>query len=160
MSLREVRNLKPESLATLRTTHIGTPMPVRFMFCDFSGLDLSEFDFELCEFHNCKLIRTTIRKAKKAKFFTCEMTDAVLANADIRWVFFSNCETSRMDITGAQTTVNCNFYSGMKAHNTDAYKLLYLISAMDAPIMQEVRKLIPEAARLILDCQFERDPQF
>lgn len=137
---------------------------IKFINCDLSRQNLAGLDFSFCEFHDCNLTQTRMTLLKGAKFFSCNLTQARFGHADMRKVSLMNCRVDNIELTGSDVPLDCYFYSGMKSStNTDMFKLLYLISAMETPFTATLKAFmesnIPAEDRKLLDRAFRVDPR-
>lgn len=137
---------------------------INFINCDLSRLDLGGLDFEDCIFDACDLRQTRMTKLKHAKFYSCNLIKARFSGADLRHAEFINCQGDNLELTGAEITLDCYLFSGIKSkENTDLYKLLYLVNQLDTPFTKELKDFmeesIPESDKKLLDRAFRRDPK-
>lgn len=131
--------------------------PVKFINCNLSGMDLRSVSLDDCVFDSCEFIGTRLGYARRAKFYSCNLSKADFSCADITGAYALNCKADKLRLAGAKITVGCDFLSGIKTeHDTDIWKLIYLIALVDSPLKKELLDLIPEKAGLVIDLQFDR----
>lgn len=132
--------------------------PLKLINCDLSGLDLRAIDLSYTVFDACNLIETQLDVCNHAEFYSCDLRRAKLTGADLRWVKAMNCRIDGADLLGIQTTLDCHFWSGLRTESGhDAYLLLYWLSAVDNPLVRQIRDLIPERVKALLDLTFARN---
>ncbi len=126
--------------------------------CDLSELDLHGVDTSHTVFDACNLSGTRLQKCAYSEFYSCDLRRARLAGADFRWVKAMNSRVDGADLIGIQSTLDCHFWSGLRTDSGhDAYLLLYWLSAVENPLVRQIRDLIPERVKALLDVTFARN---
>jgi len=119
-----------------------------FHSCKFRG---KLPDFHLCEFHDCDLSGTIVRELVECMLFSCNLNHANFSDADVRFSKTnagSPCTAYGAEWQGVCCTLDCGWFSGIKANEEDAEIFLIMSTLPDTPLRKKLlRGFSPELLR-------------